>query len=356
MAQHVRLGAAVEAYLQMRTARGMAATTVTNEAHVLRRFSAWYGDVQMRNMTPEKVADWFYGPDGVRSQHTTRDGRTRPAVTATTHNYYRTRLNSLFRFATQRGWIRTDLLYEVDVLREPTVLRQRPSPSALNEMIDSAENERDRALIATLIHTALRRNEVLSITVGDLDLPNGWMRVYISKSKVEDQLPVTSNLDRELRRWLLAYASALGRQLSPEDHLFPAKKAGVYQWRTNADGTRTKYRTSDRWVPDRAMSHPERAVKAALAAAGRPTKGEGCHTLRRAAARAFFDELTGEGGYDAALRVVSAWLHHKNSTTTERYLGLDAERQRRDEWLRGREFLSSREATVIEFGSHTETG
>lgn len=348
----VRLSDGIETYLRVREARGTAATTLRNEAVVLRRFLAWYGDVQLRHMTALRVADWFYGEGGLRAQHKTRDGRVRPPIAPSTHNYYRTRLNSLFRFATQRGWIRTDLLAEVDVLKEPTVLRQRPDPQALNQIIDNAENARDRALLCTLIHTALRRNEVLRLTVGDLSLADGWMNVYISKSQLEDRLPLTANLERELRRWLLRYAADLGRPLAPGDRLFPARKAGVFRTDTQPDGTRALSRTQPTWVPDKPMSHPERAVKAALAAAGRPTLHEGCHTLRRAAARAFFDELTTESGYDSALRIVSAWLHHKNSTTTERYLGLDVERKRRDEWLRGREFLSPSRGSVVAMANH----
>ena len=112
MSQHIRLSEAVDTYLRVREAKGTATTTLANERVVLRRFKHWYGDVQMRHMTAEKVAQFFYGDNGVRSTHTTRDGRVRPPVAPSTHNYYRTRLNSLFRFSTQRGWIRTDLLLD----------------------------------------------------------------------------------------------------------------------------------------------------------------------------------------------------------------------------------------------------
>jgi len=170
--------------------------------------------------------------------------------------------------------------------------------------------------------------------------------------QLEDEMPVTAGLARVLRRWLVSYAAHIGRPLAPEDYLFPARKSGGYRWRTEPDGKRGRFRAPDTWMLDKAMRHPERVVKNALAAAGRPTQGEGCHTLRRAAARAMFDDLSGEGGYDSALRVVSAWLHHSNSTTTEKYLGLDVERKRRDEWLRGKEFLApSQTAEVIQFPS-----
>jgi len=51
--------------------------------------------------------------------------------------------------------------------------------------------------------------------------------------------------------------------------------------------------------------------------------------------------MSSDVGYDAALRTVSAMLHHKSSATTEQYLGLSSERKRRDDRLRGRPFLSA---------------
>jgi len=81
------------------------------------------------------------------------------------------------------------------------------------------------------------------------------------------------------------------------------------------------------------MGHAERVVQQALAALGLPTKHQGTHTIRRAAARHFFDSMSSDVGYDAALRTVSAMLHHKSSATTEQYLGLSSERKRRDDRL-----------------------
>lgn len=48
MSSQITLSEAVEAYLSHRAAKGIAPTTPTNEGFVLRRFVAWYGDVQMR--------------------------------------------------------------------------------------------------------------------------------------------------------------------------------------------------------------------------------------------------------------------------------------------------------------------
>jgi hypothetical protein len=67
-------------------------------------------------------------------------------------------------------------------------------------------------------------------------------------------------------------------------------------------------------------------------------------------ARAYYDSLCEERGDVAALRLTAALLHHKNTTTTEVYLGLDAEKAGRNRRLRGKPFLSAmvdREENVI---------
>lgn len=88
------------------------------------------------------------------------------------------------------------------------------------------------------------------------------------------------------------------------------------------------------------MTHPERVVQDALRMAGvRVEPGEGVHTLRRSVARGFFDAAA-EAGYDGALRTTAALLHHQSTQTTELYLGIAADRLRRDATLRGQPFLT----------------
>ncbi len=58
-------------------------------------------------------------------------------------------------------------------------------------------------------------------------------------------------------------------------------------------------------------------------------------------ARALFDALCSQAGYDGAIRTVSSLLHHASAATTERYLGLSTEQERRDQMTRGKPFLSA---------------
>jgi len=340
MGTNILLADAVENYLGYRRAR-CADATVKNEAFLLRRFVSWYGSVQMRHMTPEKVAKWFDGPDGLRNPHITRDRVHRNPIAATTANYYRTRLKSFFRWATRTGHLRRDLLEGVEAY--PTIERSRlqPPPETLLRLADLVADGRDRAFIALIVNTAFRAGTATSIRVGDVDLDEFQISVAIKKTRQEDTFPITSDLAPELDRWLRRYALDLGRPLGRDDFLFPSRKASVFSRRIATDGPPVQSRTAPTWVPGMQMTHPERVVQGALRGAGLPTRGEGVHTVRRAMARAFFDSMATTTGYDAALRTVSATLHHKSSATTEHYLGLSSERARRDGLLRGKPFLTA---------------
>jgi len=64
------------------------------------------------------------------------------------------------------------------------------------------------------------------------------------------------------------------------------------------------------------------------------TYWQGMHLLRASGARAWFDELN-NNTVDGALRLVQTHLHHSSTQMTERYLGLSADRVRRDEMVQG---------------------
>ncbi len=209
-------------------------------------------------------------------------------------------------------------------------------------MLVSTQSLRDRAYLATLMNTGLRANEILRLRLRDVDLGGDWLTVLITKSQQEDRLPITLDLAPHLRLWLHRYAEELARPLLPEDHLFPARTGNRFRSVTTPDGRSGSVNAPSHWRPERPMTHPERVVHAALAQVGVPTKHEGSHTIRRAVARHFFNHLIATDlGYDGALRTVSVLLHHSNAATTETYLGLSSERERRDKSLRGQHFLTA---------------
>lgn len=207
-----------------------------------------------------------------------------------------------------------------------------------NRLLDSTEDPRDRIVVAIGLYLLLRESEIRLLKVGDVDLASGTVSVVIPKSSKSDDMPVCVELDGELRTWLTFYSQHAGRSLRPHDALVPAWTRGAATERE--DGT-WRIAPSLRFDPSRPYSTPHRAVQSALIRCGFATHDatgkslrEGVHTLRRSAARARFDALS-TMGVDRALRHVQALLHHSSVSTTEKYIGLDADLRDRDEMLRG---------------------
>lgn len=341
-----RIGEAVEEYLGYRERKRYSQQTMGADERLLRKFSKDMRDIQIRHVTQTHVSDWFYAPGGLMGPHTGLQfgGKILPGISAATHNQYRSRLKVFFDWMTKRGMTRVDLLEDVGVLAVPTKVRQQPKPGVLLDFLDSAVHPRDRCYLALAMNSALRSSEVVRIRVGDVDLEEGYFKVTTSKRSQADHMPITEDLDKELRRWLNVYARDAGRALLDSDYLFPNISAPLFdRYVTNDEGRRVLLRTARKVTPSVALGlqRTQDIVHRALRAAGLPTHYEGTHTIRRAVARAYFDSMRGSVGRDNALREVSALLHHSNSSMTERYLGLSAERDSRDAAMRGKPFLSA---------------
>lgn len=340
-----KLPEAVEAYCNYRESKQAKPTSVVSMRRVLRRFAKDVGSIQMQNLKPTHVWDWFYGPLGQMQVHRGEHYGVKkmlPPIGPATHNQYMYTLKAFFEWARARGMIKVDLLEDVDALPVPKKVRLQPSPDVMLTFLDSAIMPRDRGYLAMAMNTALRASEILRMRVGDLDLERGTVHVTRSKGGAEDDLPVTADLDVEMRRWLTAYAEAIEGPLLPEHYLFPlVTPPKLRRYGRTYNGQVVLQFTEREIVPDKPWGQrSEMVVQRALAAAGLPTKGEGTHTIRRAVARAYFDNLCRDSGYDNALRTTSALLGHTLASTTERYLGLSTERTRRDETMKGKPFLS----------------
>ena len=71
------------------------------------------------------------------------------------------------------------------------------------KLINGIKNERDRALVTLMIDTGLRRNEVSSLNVGDVNLRDGTITVRRSKRRGRprvEEVSIRSNLTKELLR------------------------------------------------------------------------------------------------------------------------------------------------------------
>lgn len=220
--------------------------------------------------------------------------------------------------------------------------RSRVPVTQFQALLDAAPTPHGRIIIAIGLYLFLRVGEMATLRIEDVNLDDGELRVVVHKKRGGDKIdfmPISAELDRELRdylRWYAAEAAALGLgALQPDWYLIPSRTSGMGQDEHGRfiPGARvpTTYLR-----PDRPYAVFHRVVQTALEGIGVECKGkrEGGHTLRRSGARALFDQLV-EQGYDGALRLVQAMLHHEGIEMTERYIGLREDRFRRDQNIKG---------------------
>lgn len=341
MAARMRMSEALDLYVREGAALRKAPATLKADRYVLGMLVQYLNDPVLVSLTPEDVRRWFYGPQGVMDEHVSASFgvRLRKAVSPATHNHYRSRVKCFLTWCADEGYVkRNDYMRRIKPMKINRAVRQRPAPHLLLDLLDAAAGPRERAFIATALNTALRSNEIAGMRVGQVNLDDGFIHVIISKTGTEDEQPISSDLDVEIRRWLVAYQEEIGRPLNPEDYLFPNREGGQI---SHYDEDRNCIRVPMRTRPDRPITNTHRVVQAAMAKIGLPTFKEGTHTIRRAVARAYFDEVAKEKGDVAALRETAALLHHDSLATTEAYLGTTPEKENRNRRIKGQPFLTA---------------
>lgn len=317
----------IEDYLGWRSSQDYGASTLVNEKVVLKRFLTVTGNIYINNVTARHVTRHFEEASKTRQ----------PSTLKLDHSY----LGLFFDWArqTKRMGLDNDPMHGRRKPKGVKRERNRINVSRFPYLLDVAEKSdpRNRALVSVLLYTLLRDQEAASLKIGDIDLDGGWIIARIAKSHTEDRMPICSELDAELRRWLTIYTEQCGL-LSPQWFLLPQRKSvGVHQ---DDSGKITGH--TMRYFPEHGLGESGRVVRPILEAFGFPVTdhagrslSEGSHTLRRSGARALFDSLS-ESGYDHSLRIVQSMLHHSSIATTEGYIGVSADRRTRDEILRGK--------------------
>lgn len=319
---------ALAEYIEVRSTY-LAPTTLANDRSVLTVFIRGIGaDTQAHELSARKAELYFAG-EAKRQMESS-------------YNKTRSRVAQFVQFLMARRWLDSDPLTMIRPRRVTKTVHLRLSVAEMLALPSHTRTERDKAFILLATNTALRAQDMTSLRVRDVDLQGGWLNVMISKTKREDVMPISTELDAALRQWFIDYEADAG-PLQGEWFLFPQREPGhgrFIQEKGKLGGT-YQFHQYGSLLPTKQMKNPADIVQRALGDAGiKFQKGEGCHTLRRSVARAFFDARVTEG-YDGALRATSALLHHANSAITEHYLGLSTEKLGRDKALRGKPFLTA---------------
>lgn len=321
MASSTPLADTIVSYVTSRAAQ-QAANTVRSDRVVLGKLLAHVGNVPTGELTPQHV----------ESFRLARADDLCPSSMNTCLGV----LQSFTRWALALGHMSNPGL--LATWRKVRVMPNDPVyiPAwRFPELLDAAGNPRDRAVLALGLHLMLRSNEIERLRVGDVDLKAGRVRTEITKTGDLDYMPVSVELDAELRSWLTLYSSQ--RKLHSDHFLFPKQKNVLAK-----GGGRQSW-----LIPDEPVRRIYKVVQAALSAMELHQPQEGGHTLRRSGGAALYMRLRDEGVADP-LEQVAMMLHHSSLRTTAHYIGLENRKIIRNNLVAGRPMFDtgSREEVV----------
>lgn len=334
------LSDAIEDWLRFRRSQDIAVNTIKGNATVVRRFLTITGNIYCDKITEHHVTKYFEVASKTKQPQSLRNDH---GILSVFFDWCR---------HTKRMSIEQNPLYGRRMPKQLRRERNRLNVSEFPCLLDAAEarSPRDRAAVAILLYTLLRDRDAADLRVADVDLEGGWLRARIHKTGLEDRMPITTELDYELRKWLTAYTEEVG-PLKNHYYLLPQRL--THFAKGNNGGVNVEYT----WVtyPEKPIGPLGKTINPILESIGFPIQDhtgaktyEGAHTIRRSGARALFDHLVSQPAEERngdPLRIVQSMLHHKHVTQTEDYIGVQPDRRTRDEVLRGRS-MYGRTATV----------
>lgn len=321
----MNLSDAIGTYLDARRGR-KAKQTVRCDEVALYKLLRQTGNIPAGTLDTGHMESYFYDPVfGLAT-----------SVQSSTFNINRSRMAMFTRWLVAEGHVTTDPMRKVESRKALKKNRRRLSIEQMTAAIESCKHPRDRALVALACNTGLRISSILGLRVRSLDLDSGILIAPVPKTQQEIVMPITADLDGEMRLWLDHYRFELGA-LDPEWYLVPARHA--HGW----EGSCTL-------APDKRMGVPWRVIHEAFEAIGVDAKGEGFHTMRRSAGRALFENAIAAGD-PRAIHIVQAFYGHAEVRMTQNYIGTDEERRRLHELMRGQRFLKTSDGDVIDLAS-----
>lgn len=251
-------------------------------------------------------------------------------VAASTRSTRLHQLRSFLEYCIHRGWLEKDPTLLLRAPRPAARIRERLDAGELLNLIELARTPQNRIILALAANLGLRASEIRDLRLKDVHLANAELHVRPEKTRTaEDAMPISTELDMELRRWLDHYLEVCNpTRLS---YLVPS----VY---VDNQGDRTLYRH----IRPIGQHYAAEVVKDALTRLGwENTLGEGVHTIRRSVGRLFFDVKEQQESFDSALLATMELLHHTRSDTTLTYIGKSRGQATRDSVLKGKPFLST---------------
>jgi integrase len=220
-------------------ARGLRKMTLKNSQEIINNFTNLMPEITLlEELSPNIIVEFFKRV----TRRAQSEGKT--IKKSTIYSYY-SRLNPFFGWLEDQRYIPKGSMYnKVPKPEKPTYTDIKALTDSEVEILvatislESIKNTflgiRDRAIIYTLLYTGLRRGELLSLRIGDIDLENNTLFVQhqTSKSKKGRRIPLNPLLVISLKQ----YFKLLLTRKRTTGHLFisrrdtPLTNSGIKSW------------------------------------------------------------------------------------------------------------------------------
>jgi integrase/recombinase XerD len=184
--------AAIADFLESLSVRNYSPVTVESRRHHLLRFTAWCAERSLLRPSEitrpilERYQRWLF-------HYRRHDGRP---LSFRSQAQTLTAVRGLFRFLARQGRILMNPAADLDMPKEEkrlprVVLTAQEADQILNQPnVNDLLGLRDRAILETLYSTGIRRSELVSLLVRDLDLNRETLFVRLGKGKKDRIVPI----------------------------------------------------------------------------------------------------------------------------------------------------------------------
>lgn len=292
--------------------RGLARNTIAAYTRDLTKFTAWLVGRGLTDFSEVTAADCLGFSAALAEGAFSRDnGR----LALTSVGRAQAALRGFFKFLVREGYQDNDPMSRV-----PNVKKGRRLPKAISiedvalildgAFTPDAAGRRDKAILELMYAAGLRISEAAGVTMGDVDLEDGFVRV-IGKGSKERLIPIGGGATRAIGSYLADGRARLVKKVR-DDHLFLNARGGGI-------GRQSIWNI----------------VKRYAAAAG--VDGVTPHTLRHSFATHML-----KGGAD--LRAVQEMLGHVSISTTQIYTHVAKDHLKE-------EYLSTHPRAKVKYGA-----
>lgn len=210
-----------EKYRRYLTVSGYASGTVKNDLFYLNRFFTFLQDIGINDIADvarETVRDYQ------RYLYEEINARGEPNSVASQNNALKA-VKGFFRFLRREDYLVSDPACEITYARAPKRLpRSVLTKTEIRKILNAPDTKtvlgyRDRVIFEVLYSTGIRKAEVNSLLVQDVDYQEGFLRVNDGKGKKDRVVPLGKIACRYIENYVKVVRSSLIRD-PYEQHLF----------------------------------------------------------------------------------------------------------------------------------------